>query len=117
VPVDWGHFPTKSDFMNNSTKRSPSAKPLAARIIRTVGVSGLLVVSAGCTILPGSGPSLMEVASEAASPTPEGGYVLFDISERIVSISSASHANPSNVFLAMSDRRRICASAYSIRWS
>jgi polysaccharide biosynthesis/export protein len=31
----------------------------------------------------------MEVASSAASPTPEGGYVLLDISERIVSISSA----------------------------
>jgi polysaccharide biosynthesis/export protein len=50
---------------------------------------GLFVLSAGCTILPGSGPSLMDVASEAASPTPEGGYMLLDITERIVSISSA----------------------------
>jgi polysaccharide biosynthesis/export protein len=62
---------------------------MAARIIGTVGVIGLFVLSAGCTILPGSGPSLMEVASEAASPTPEGGYVLLDISERVVSISAA----------------------------
>jgi polysaccharide biosynthesis/export protein len=66
----------------------PSAWPTAARIILTVGVLGLLGLSAGCTILPGSGPSLMEVATSAASPTPEGGYVLLDITERIVSISS-----------------------------
>jgi polysaccharide biosynthesis/export protein len=62
---------------------------MTARIIGTVGVMGLFVLSAGCTILPGSGPSLMDVASEAASPTPEGGYMLLDITERIVSISSA----------------------------
>jgi polysaccharide biosynthesis/export protein len=61
---------------------------MAARIMWTVGVLGLLGLSAGCTILPGSGPSLMDVATSAASPTPEGGYVLLDITERIVSISS-----------------------------
>ncbi|MBV9970936.1 MAG: hypothetical protein JO228_13200, partial [Xanthobacteraceae bacterium] len=61
---------------------------MAARIIGTVGVVGLLALAAGCTILPGSGPSLMEVATSAASPTPEGGYVLLDITERIISISS-----------------------------
>jgi polysaccharide export outer membrane protein len=39
-------------------------------------------------MLPASGPTAREVASEAASPTPEGGYVLLDVDERIVSISA-----------------------------
>jgi polysaccharide biosynthesis/export protein len=63
--------------------------PMAARGILAVGALGLFALTAGCAMLPASGPSAMDVASEAASPTPEGGYVLFDIDERIVSISAA----------------------------
>ena len=61
---------------------------MATRIICAVGLLGSLALSAGCAMLPASGPSASEVASEAASPTPEGGYVLLDIDERIVSISA-----------------------------
>src|ERR1700750_2092830 len=62
---------------------------MTARIIVTVGGVALLALSAGWPVLPGAGPALMEVVSSAASPTPEGGYVVLDITERIVSISSA----------------------------
>ena len=57
--------------------------------LRAIGILGLFVLSTGCAMLPASGPSAVDVAADAASPTPEGGYVLLDVDERIVSISAA----------------------------
>jgi hypothetical protein len=62
---------------------------MAAQGIIAVGALGLLVLTTGCAMLPASGPSTLEVTSEAASESPTGGYVLLDVDERIVSISAA----------------------------
>jgi hypothetical protein len=58
----------------------------------------------------------MDVATSAASPTPEGGYVLLDITERIVSISSGQPRESFKRVFSDVGHHRTCGSACPVRW-
>jgi polysaccharide biosynthesis/export protein len=62
---------------------------MAARGVKFVLVLGLSAPWAACSTLPGSGPMARDVVSQEYSDTTLGGYVLFDIDERIAGINAS----------------------------
>jgi polysaccharide biosynthesis/export protein len=63
--------------------------PMAFWNVRVVTLGSLCALLAGCTFLPGSGPTADEVTSQERSAPSLGGYVVIDIDERVASITSS----------------------------
>src|SRR5215207_1406802 len=63
--------------------------PLTLRIV-LAGIAGLC---AGCTFLPSSGPMATDIANQESIGDQLGGYVLIDMTERVVSICATQPQN------------------------
>lgn len=62
-------------------------------LLRFITVFALLITSAaltaGCSVLPASGPSANEIKDQETASNPLGGYVVVDLDERIASICAS----------------------------